>query len=626
MDKLHNSMTRLQKAIFLVSLDGLAIMVALIVAVQLRVGELWPVRFIEPGLGLYVVAPLIGMALSWYMGIPRIVLRTFEQRALLRLVQFAFIMALIIAILDMVVDFGQPRSMPGIWAGVFLVFAIFSRLVLLTLIERLQEATGNQRPVLIYGAGGAGQQLVAALRSSPTLRPVAFLDDNPSLKRVEVAGLRVYMPKTLDQLVTRTGAKQVIVAMPSVSPAVRRDKLQMLAGSGLEVQTLPSITELIDGRALTEQIRPVSADELLGREAVDLAAPEVAAAYTGKTVMITGAGGSIGSELSRQVIAAQPKRLVLYDHGEYALYSIDMDLRRLAGPMPELVPVLGSVTDAARVSETIEAQGVDIILHAAAYKHVPIVEDNPLEGVRNNIFGTQIVAQAAADAGVERFILISTDKAVRPTNVMGATKRMAELVVQDLAVRHPGTVFTMVRFGNVLGSSGSVIPLFRKQIAEGGPITLTHPEVTRYFMTIPEAAQLVLLAGSFAGGGDVFVLDMGKPVKIADLARNLVELSGLTVRDDTAPDGDIEIVTTGLRPGEKLYEELLIGDNVIATPHPKIMRAAEGQLSEPETKALLTRLATCLDTLDTADVRPTLAEAVDGFEVGGPEDLRRISG
>ncbi|WP_112320875.1 polysaccharide biosynthesis protein [Oceanibium sediminis] len=624
MEHLHDSLSRTQKALFLLALDGLWMLLALIIALQLRVGELWPTRFLEPGFGLYVITPIIGMLLSWIMGIPRIVLRSFEQRALMRLLQFALIMALTIAALNSFLDYGQPRSAPGIWAGVFLILAVVSRLTLLGLIDRIQGRRAPRKAVLIYGAGGAGQQLVAALRNSATVVPVGFLDDNPSLRRVEVAGLRVFLPTDIEKIAKRTGAQEVILAMPSIPGAIRRQKLRVLAETGLSVQTLPSITELLDGRALSEQVRPVSPDELLGREAVDLSSPEVAAAYTGKTVMISGAGGSIGSELTRQVIAARPARLILYEQGEYALYAMDMELRTLGGELPEIIPVLGSVTDRRRVQETLSRYRVEIVLHAAAYKHVPLVEANPLEGAQNNILGTASLAQAAAAAGVERFILISTDKAVRPTNVMGATKRAAELIVQDMAVRAPGTIFTMVRFGNVLGSSGSVIPLFRQQIAAGGPITLTHPDVTRYFMTIPEAAQLVLLAGSFAEGGDVFVLDMGKPVKIMDLARNLIDLSGLTVRDADNPDGEIEIVTTGLRPGEKLYEELLIGENVIATPHPKIMRAAESQLSEAETDRLLADLAQIIAQGDSAALRARLADCVDGFAVSEEDSPLRV--
>lgn len=616
MELLHDTMSRTQKAMVLVALDGLAMFLALLVALQLRLGEWWPSQYFEEGFGLFILMPVIGMSLSWYMGIPRIVLRTFEQRALIRILQFAFIMSLVCAALNTGFRFGLPRSIPGIWAAVFVAFAVFSRLVLLGLMEQLQARTGSRKNVLVYGAGGTGQQLAAALRSSPELNPVGFLDDNPALRRVEVGGLQVYQPSQLDQLIARRRVQQVILAMPSIRPVDRREKLNALKAKGLEVQTLPSFVELLDGRNLTEQIRPVSPDELLGRAAVDLKSPEVSAAYAGKCILITGAGGSIGSELCRQVLNTGPARVVLYEQGEFALYSIDMELRRSAPPGVQIVPALGSVTDAPRLAEVIRAEGVQIVLHAAAYKHVPMVEHNPLEGARNNILGTAVAADVSRASGVERFILVSTDKAVRPTNVMGATKRMAELVVQDRQNRGGGTIFTMVRFGNVLGSSGSVIPLFRSQIQSGGPVTLTHPEVTRYFMTIPEASQLVLLAGSFAEGGEVFVLDMGKPVRILDLARSLIELSGLTVRDAANPDGDIEIAMTGLRPGEKLYEELLVGDNTMPTPHPKILRAAESHLPPDAMDAVLSRLGALLDDRDADALRALLSDVVDGYAPG----------
>ncbi|MSU90655.1 NAD-dependent epimerase/dehydratase family protein [Rhodobacteraceae bacterium 2CG4] len=606
-------MTRSQKAIVLLSLDGLAMLLALLVALQLRLGDPWPDQYFAQGYGLFALVPAFGMLISWMMGVPRIVLRSFEQRALFRLVEFAFIMSLVTAALNTGLQFGLPRSIPGIWAAVFLAFALFSRLVLLGLVERLNMLGSARKNVLIYGAGGTGQQLAAALRGSAEHNPVGFLDDNLALRRTEVSGLRVYPPSSLGQLVARYNIAQVILAMPSVRPVDRREKLRMLSNLGLEVLTLPSFNELLDGRHLAEQIRPVSPDELLGRAAVNLRGPEVTGAYAGRTVMISGAGGSIGSELTRQLLVAQPARVVLYEQNEFGLYEIEKELRA-AGHRTEIVPVLGSVTDPLRVARTLGQHGVEIILHAAAYKHVPMVEANPLEGARNNILGTATVADAARAAGVQRFILVSTDKAVRPTNVMGATKRMAELVIQDRQTRGDGgTIFAMVRFGNVLGSSGSVIPLFREQIQAGGPVTLTHPDVTRYFMTIPEASQLVLLAGAFATGGDVFLLDMGQPIRIADLARSLIELSGLTVRDADNPGGDIEIRITGLRPGEKLYEEMLIGGATISTPHPKIRRAAEGRLSPEALDAALDGIAAAVRDGDAGRMLQVLRHAVPDY-------------
>ncbi|MEM9811600.1 MAG: nucleoside-diphosphate sugar epimerase/dehydratase [Pseudomonadota bacterium] len=612
MGDLHNRLTRGQKAAILLVLDGLAMVASLWIALQLRLGELWPDRYWAEGWGLFVLMPLIGMAYAWTLGIPRIVLRSFEGRAILRLLRFAFIMSVVCAVLNASLAFGLPRSIPGIWGAVFLALAVIGRLTLIELMERSEGAA--RIPVVIYGAGATGQQLMAALRTDRDVRPVAFLDDNAALARVAVSGLRVYPPERLPELVASRGVRRAILAMPSASPQKRRRIVERLKAQSVDVQTLPSFEEMLDGRALSDQLRPVSADDLLGRDRVDLASPEVASAYTGKTVMITGAGGSIGSELCRQVLVARPARLVLFEISEYALYTIEMELRAsAAASWTELVPVLGSVTDERAVAHTLAANGVEIVLHAAAYKHVPLLEDNAVEGARNNVLGTRTLTDACLAAGVERFILVSSDKAVRPTNVMGATKRMAELVVQDRQTRARGTVLTMVRFGNVLGSSGSVIPLFRAQIEAGGPVTLTHPDVTRYFMTIPEAAQLVLLAGSFAAGGEVFVLDMGTPVKIRDLARSLIELSGRTVRDEATPDGDIEIRVTGLRPGEKLYEELLIGDDVIPTPHPKILRAAEAHLSEVETASALSEIEGAVRGTDAARLRRILSRRIGGY-------------
>ncbi len=614
MEPLHERVSRRQKAMVLLSIDAVLIPLSIWIALQLRLGIWWPVYYFPQGTGLFLLMPLIGVTLSWVMGIPRVVLRAFERHALVKLAQFAMIMAVICAVLNTGLGFGLPRSIPGIWAAVFLVLAVSARFTILTALEIVQDLTSDKKPVLIYGAGSTGQQLMAALRSSHELKPVGFLDDNLALRRVEVSGMRVFQPSLLEKLVRDRGVKQVILAMPSAQRRQQREIVERLQGLDLEVQTLPSFVDMLDGRSLMDQVRPVSADELLGRDTVDLTGPEISSAYRGKVVLVSGAGGSIGSELVRQLIEARPSKIILFEQSELALYTIDMELARLEPAGIKIVSVLGSVCDAGRVASTLSEHGVEIVLHAAAYKHVPLIEDNPIEGARNNILGTRTIAEASVKAGVERFILISTDKAVRPTNVMGATKRMAEMVVQDLQTRSNRTILTMVRFGNVLGSSGSVIPLFRDQIAKGGPVTLTHRDVTRYFMTIPEAAQLVLLAGSFAEGGEVFVLDMGKPVRIYDLARSMIELSGFEPRDETNPDGDIEIRVTGLRPGEKLYEELLIGDNVIPTPHPKIMRAMEGMLEAETLKTEVARIEGAVSASEPDMVRDVLEINVDGLK------------
>ncbi len=605
-------MSRRQKALILLLLDAVLAPLCLLGALQLRLGDLWPDQYFAQGWPIFLALPFVSIAVGQAMRVPHVVLRSFENRALLRIGRCALVIAALLALANYDYRFGFPRSMPGIWAALFVVTAVAARLGLVWLMETARPGNAERRKVIVYGAGNTGQQLAAALRGSTDLRPVAFVDDNSALWRVEVSGLRVHNPDTLPRLIERLGVQQIILAMPSASRRERRLIAEKVAALGIEVQTLPSFMEMLDGRALADQIRPVTPGELLGRDAVDLSGPEVRGAYAGRSVMVTGAGGSIGAELCRQLVEAGSARLVLFEQSELALYSIDMELRRMA-PELEIVPVLGSVTDAARVAEALATHGVEAVLHAAAYKHVPMVEANPLEGIRNNVLGTQVVADAAEAAGVARFILVSTDKAVRPTNVMGASKRMAEMVVQDRQTRAKGTIFTMVRFGNVLGSSGSVIPLFRHQITAGGPVTVTHEKVTRFFMTIPEAAQLVLLAGSFAEGGEVFVLDMGRSVRIIDLARRMIELSGLSVRDAANPDGDIAIAITGLRPGEKLYEELLIGENMIGTPHPKILRAQEGHPSQIETAAALRDIARALEARDAGAIAAVLLRQVDGY-------------
>jgi FlaA1/EpsC-like NDP-sugar epimerase len=471
----------------------------------------------------------------------------------------------------------------------------------------------QKTPVAIYGAGAAGIQLASALRQSAELAPKAFIDDNPALRGLIVSGLHVQSPEALKSLADGGKIERVLLAMPSISRERQEAILTRLAELPCEVQVLPSYVDLITGKDALNNLRTVTPDELLGRDKVDLDIPDVAKAYTARAVMVTGAGGSIGSELCRQLVGTAPAHIILFERSELALYQIDRELRPLADAAGISVTTrLGSVTDSRRVAEVMAETGTEIVLHAAAYKHVPLVEENELEGARNNVLGTQVVAEAAIAQGCERFILISTDKAVRPTNIMGATKRVAELVVQDLQTRASSTKLSMVRFGNVLGSSGSVLPLFEQQIRRGGPVTVTHPEVTRFFMTIPEAARLVLLAGAYATGGDVFVLDMGEPMKILDIARRMIELSGRSVMEDGT--GDIEIKITGLRPGEKLYEELLINDDSLrATPHVKILRAEEVILSQIEIASILRELKRILRSADGAALRKLVEVKVDGY-------------
>ncbi|MBS0343515.1 MAG: polysaccharide biosynthesis protein [Proteobacteria bacterium] len=491
-----------------------------------------------------------------------------------------------------------------------------------------EGAVGAPRAcALIYGAGSAGQQLCAALMDNHDMRVVGFVDDDHRLHGGTIRGLRVYSPQDLGLRARELGVNTVLLAIPSAPRKRRNEILQTILQAHLAVRTLPGLMDLAEGRVHTSDLRELEIDDLLGRDAVAPSRELLDKNICDKVVLVTGAGGSIGSELCRQILRSNPQTLLLVERSEYALYAIHAELQQMLSSQPpaargrrsiRLVPLLASVREESRMREIMATWRPHTVYHAAAYKHVPLVEHNAAEGVKNNVYGTLVTARMAAEAGVNDFVLVSTDKAVRPTNIMGTSKRVAEMALQALAeksARTPGgTRFCMVRFGNVLGSSGSVVPLFRRQIREGGPITLTHPEITRYFMTIPEAAQLVIQAGAMATGGDVFVLDMGEPVKIVDLARRMVELSGLTVCDDENPEGDIAIRTTGLRPGEKLYEELLIGDNPLPTQHLRIMKAHEDFLGWDELRARLTVLTGALEVNDVPQIRELLQRMVQGYQ------------
>ena len=503
------------------------------------------------------------------------------------------------------------------FAMVFYAFAVLglttTRFLMRVLVSDRRN-TGER--VAIYGAGRAGLRLVAAATDHREFRPVLFIDDNRALQGRVIAGLSVVSPERMAKLIKTLQIDRVLLAMPSAGHRKRQQIIENFKNLPVRIQTVPDIGDLLSGRARLEDIRDVDVADLLGRETVPPHTGLLDACICGKSVMVTGAGGSIGSELCRQIIELGPRRLVLFEISEHALYQIDQELTNLVrarGLGTEIVALLGSVHHRDRVRQSIRAFEVQTLYHAAAYKHVPIVEYNMIEGIHNNIVGTWHTAEAAEEAGVETFVLISTDKAVLPVNVMGATKRFAELVLQAMAERGSKTRFCMVRFGNVLESSGSVVPLFRKQIREGGPVTVTHKDVIRYFMTIPEAAQLVIQAGSLGQGGDVFVLDMGVPVRIADLARRMINLMGLTVRDEANPDGDIAIRYTGLRQGEKLYEELLIGNDVARTEHPMIMRAMEESLPWPKVRHYLAQFQLAGNAFDCQQILNLLLESVNGF-------------
>ncbi len=530
---------------------------------------------------------------------------------------------------------GVPRTIGLIQPLLLLLLVGASRAaarVWLGGLYHLQLRKAALPQALVYGAGSAGRELAAAMANSPEIRAVGFLDDDDRLHGHVLDGLPIHNPADLAEILNAAPITDVLLALPSASRQRRNDILNKLKPHKVAVRTLPGLSDIATGKVSMSDVRELDIDDLLGREPVKPNGLLLNLNTFGKTVLVTGAGGSIGSELCRQILKTQPKQMLLVEMSEFALYQIHQDLQAiLAGEQPEveIVPLLASVCDEVRMHEIMDTWKPHTIYHAAAYKHVPLVEHNPAEGVRNNVWGTRVCAQAAMRSSVRNFVLVSTDKAVRPTNIMGATKRLAEMVLQALAVvnaavagqggRAPGgrTTFSMVRFGNVLGSSGSVVPLFREQIKNGGPITLTHPEITRYFMTIPEAAQLVIQAGAMGQGGDVFVLDMGQPVRIIDLARRMVELSGLSVRDELQPDGDIELAVTGLRPGEKLYEELLIGDNPKPTQHPRIMKAHEQFLSWSQLEQKLNALNIAMSVNDVPVIRAMLKDLVSGYQPSG---------
>ncbi|MEY3653477.1 MAG: hypothetical protein RL739_1647 [Pseudomonadota bacterium] len=484
-----------------------------------------------------------------------------------------------------------------------------------------QLKMGTLPKVLIYGAGSAGRQLANALANSYEMRVVGYLDDDDRLHGHVLNGLAIYSPQDLPGLVVSLGISDVLLALPTANRKRRNEILALMQQAQVSVRTLPSVMELAQGKVSTEDVRELDIDDLLGRESVAPNHILLGRNVTRKVVLVTGAGGSIGSELCRQILKLKPQTMLLVDQSEYALYEIHQELldktQALGQGVTQLVPLLASVRDAERMREVITTWSPNTIYHAAAYKHVPLVEHNPAEALKNNVFGTRTVAQLAVEHGVDDMVLVSTDKAVRPTNIMGASKRLAELVLQALATEPGKTTFSMVRFGNVLGSSGSVVPKFRQQIKNGGPITLTHPEVTRFFMTIPEAAQLVIQAGAMAKGGDVFVLDMGESVKIMDLAQRMIQLSGLTLRTEDNPDGDIAIEITGLRPGEKLYEELLIGNDPQPTLHPRIMKASEEKMAWSDLQASLNAMQVALDVNDVGVLRRMLQQLVSGYHPSG---------
>jgi FlaA1/EpsC-like NDP-sugar epimerase len=562
---------------------------------------------------LFFVATLSALVIFAVLGLYRAIIRFMGLHAMATVVAGVAVSVLALEAYDRVARSQHvPLSILAIYAALALVYLAGSRFIVRYLVYYNVNG-GAAKPVAIYGAGEAGARLSQVLLGGPDFQPVAFIDDKRSLHGSRINGIKVYSRNALTQLIRDHDIERVLLAIPSSSMRRKQEILRALEPLGIYVQVMPDLSDIISGLAHIDELRDVDVVDLLGRDAVPPDPRLFASCIRGKSVMVTGAGGSIGSELCRQIVRLAPRRLILFEMSELALYTIEGELVEFAARenvATEIIPLLGNAHHRHRVREVLSAYQVQTLYHAAAYKHVPIVEHNVVEGIHNNVISTWYTAEAARETGVETFVLISTDKAVNPANVMGATKRLAELVLQALQERTTTTRFCMVRFGNVLASSGSVVPLFKKQIREGGPVTVTHPDVIRYFMTIPEAAQLVIQAGAMAKGGDVFVLDMGRPVLIDDLARRMINLMGLTVRDTANPDGDIEITYTGLRTAEKLFEELLIGSNITGTDHPMIMRAMEHSLPWERMQQLLNELLIALASFDCRRSVGILCEAV----------------
>ena len=615
------SLSRVVKRLIMLFVDVLLIVTILALSFSMRLGEwFWPQGDL---VYLLFFAPLVAIPIFIKFGLYRAIVRYIGFKALWVIVQAVSLYALVWGVIALLSGVqGLPRSVILInWIlGMLLIGGsrIIGRWWFSDKKSYSVNAFDKRKNVLVYGAGSAGIQLATALTYSQELNPIAFIDDEPTLSNHQIMGLKVHSSNNLGELVASMKIEEVLLAIPSVSRNRRNEIINNLEPYPVLVRTVPGVSELAQGKLKINDLNVVSINDLLGRDPVPPNQNYLRADITNKVVMITGAGGSIGSELCRQIIQLQPKKIVLFEQNEFSLYTIDQELIQKNLKI-DIAPILGSVLDSKQVERVCKTFSVQTIYHAAAYKHVPMIELNNFSGIENNIFGTLSCAEAAVLSNVDTFVLISTDKAVRPTNIMGATKRFSEMILQALSKKYndKATNFSMVRFGNVLDSSGSVIPLFKKQIKEGGPVTVTDPAIIRYFMTIPEAAQLVIQAGAMSKGGDVFVLDMGEPVKILNLAKKMIHLSGLNVKDSNNPNGDIEILFTGLRPGEKLYEELLIGDSVLETEHQLILRSNEEMLPWSDLKLILNKLKTSVDKQNLEGARQALIEAVPGYKPQG---------
>lgn len=614
MKKKFLELPRRQKQAIAAAADFIFVPLTLILAVALHFDAIQSSELNEY-FWLILAAPFVSIPIYARIGLYRAIIRYIDHQIVMTVIKGAAISVAALGCLAALFLGSAFSPTPFIiFAGNLVLYLLASRFVARGFFLGDRRAASRVN-VVIYGAGNAGVQLANALLPGREHLPVAFVDDNPQLQRATISGIKVYSSELLPYIIQQYDIGTVLLAMPSLTRAEQKRLIDRLTPLKLKIKVTPPVQHLIKGMSRVDDVRQIEIEDLLSRDPVAPDDALLSVCITDKSVAVSGAGGSIGSELCRQIIKLKPRRLVMLELSEYALYAIDQELRALTaanGDDIELVPFMGSVLDFEKARKIFTQFETETVYHAAAYKHVPLVEQNPIEGIRNNVFGTLNFARAAVAAKVKCFVLVSTDKAVRPTNVMGSTKRLAELILQAFARQHSSTRFCMVRFGNVLGSSGSVVPLFRRQIAAGGPVTLTHPEITRYFMTIPEAAQLVIQAGSMGQGGDVFVLDMGEPVKIADLAKKMIHLSGNEVRSDASQDG-IEIRYVGLRPGEKLYEELLIGDNVSGTEHPLIMRAQEAEIAWPFLEIMLKNLEDACQRADQDAIRTQLRKIVPEF-------------
>jgi len=618
------NLPRPAKLALTVAVDTIALPICFMIALGLRLGSFHVVT--ATSLIFAGMMTLVALAFFVRTGLYGAVIRFIELRVVLVIGMGLGVVVLAAYVIMLL--FGQaglPRTSLGIFWLVAFAYLTVSRFLARSLLRRFVAAPGRIRQrTMIYGAGEAGAQLAQAMQNSREYDAVCFVDDHRALWKKSVSGIRVFSPDEIQALLDRFRISVIVIAIPSARPSRISEIISSLEQYSVPVRVLPGMTGLVDGQTAISAIRAVEPSDLLGRDRVPPRADLFSRCITGKTVMVTGAGGSIGSELCRQIMTQAPRALILFDHSEYNLYQIEAELCSKF-PSTRIVPVLGSVKSESLLRHVMDCERVQTVYHAAAYKHVPIVESNVLQGVANNVLGSHAVATVAGSLGVEACVLVSTDKAVRPTNIMGATKRAAELVFQAAADQFPKTCFSMVRFGNVLGSSGSVVPLFEKQISAGGPITLTHADITRYFMLIPEAAQLVIQAGAMANGGEVFVLDMGEPVRIIDLARKMIRLSGSTERTPQQPDGDIEIKVVGLRPGEKLYEELLIGDAAEPSEHPKILRAHERKLPWSDVQQSVATLRSLCDSFDEDGAVGVLATLVPEYHEPEHHALLRLS-